>query len=213
VSAGALSGGGVEIMSNASTRRILTTEIEATPWKNGGGVTREIATGGRPEGDAGWGWRVSLAEVAQGGPFSVFPETDRVIAVIDGAGMDLVSPDGATLALEPFQPARFAGEAPFDGHLRHGPVRDLNVMVRRGAFTAEMEIRHGPDSATMRGDSGGCLLILNLAGRCTLRVDGGAPSDLKPEESLVHEGEGSLEIQLAEDSRAAAIRIAQHRGS
>lgn len=200
-------------MPNAPTRRILTTEIEATPWKNGGGVTREIATGGRPDGDAGWGWRVSLAEVAQDGPFSVFPETDRVIAVIDGKGMDLVSPDGGTLALEPFQPVRFAGEAPFDGRLRHGPVRDLNVMVKRGEFTAEMKIRHGPHSATMRGGSGGCLLIHSLVGRCTLRVDGGAPIDLKPEECLVHEGEGSLEIQLAEGSRAAAIRIAERRGS
>src|SRR3546814_2998707 len=80
-------------MPGSSTRRILTSDIQATPWKNGGGVTREIASGGGTGSRPGpsWGWRVSLAEVAQDGPFSTFPETDRVIAVIDGAGMDLVA--------------------------------------------------------------------------------------------------------------------------
>ncbi|MGF1591752.1 MAG: HutD family protein [Kiloniellaceae bacterium] len=204
-------------MPDSSTRRILTTDIEATPWKNGGGVTREIAAGGDPDGDAGgaqgWGWRVSLAEVAQDGPFSVFPDTDRVIAVIDGVGMDLVSPEGATIALEPFQPVRFAGEGPLSGRLRRGPVRDLNVMVRRSLFEAEMEVRHGPHSAVLKGDSRGCLLVHNLAGRCALRVDGGHPHDLMPEESLVHEGEGNLELQLAADGRAAVIRIAHRQQS
>src|SRR3546814_3572601 len=97
-------------MPGSSTRRILTSDIMATPWKNGGGVTREIATGGSMHPNQAWGWRVSLAEVAQDGPFSIFPETDRMIAEIDGGGMDLVSPEGATIALEPFQAVRRSEE-------------------------------------------------------------------------------------------------------
>ena len=194
-------------MPSSSTRRILTSEIQATPWKNGGGVTREIATGSAPGPGPGWGWRVSLAEVAQDGPFSIFPATDRVIAVIDGAGMDLISPDGATVALEPFQAVRISGDEPLSGRLRHGPVRDLNVMVLREHFAADMDLWQGPRSATSDVGSEDCLLIHSLAGRCAVRVDSGKPHDLTPGETLVHEGQGSVGFQLADDSRAAVIRI------
>jgi hypothetical protein len=198
-------------MPGTATRRIRLADIVATPWKNGGGVTREIATGTRADGGAGWaqdwGWRVSLAEVAADGPFSIFPETDRIIAVIDGRGMDLLRPDGTILALEPFQPMRFAGEAPFEGRLRDGPVRDLNVMARRGLFAAEMEIREGPCSATVESGSYDSLLVHNLAGRCELRGTGGAAHDLEPGETLVHEGRGSFELEIGNGSRAAVIRI------
>jgi hypothetical protein len=193
------------------TRRILIADIVTTPWKNGGGVTREIATGSPPGGaqgpGPGWGWRVSLAEVAQDGPFSIFPATDRVIAVIDGAGMDLVSPDGATIALEPFQAVRLSGDDPLSGRLRDGPVRDLNVMVLRAHFAADMELWQGPRSATSDVGRQDCLLIHSLAGRCAVRVDGGEPHDLVPGETLVHEGEGRVAWQLADGSRAAVIRI------
>ena len=198
-------------MPSSSTRRILTSDIEATPWKNGGGVTREIATGSPPDSTAGWGWRVSLAEVAQDGPFSIFPETDRVIAVIDGAGMDLVSPDGATVALEPFQAVRLSGDDPLFGRLRHGPVRDLNVMVLRKHFAGDMDLRQGPCSATSDIGREDCLLIHTVAGRCTVRVDDGAPHDLAPGEVLVHEGEGRIACQLAGASRAAIIRITRRQ--
>ena len=200
-------------MPNASTRRILTSQIRATPWKNGGGVTREIATGSSPGQGPGWGWRVSLAEVALDGPFSIFPATDRVIAVIDGAGMDLVSPGGATIALEPFQAVRLSGDDPLSGHLRQGPVRDLNVMVLREHFAAEMYLWQGPRSATSDVGSEDCFLIHGLAGRCAVRVDGGKPHDLIPGETLVHEGQGSIAWQLADDSRAAVIRIRRRADS
>jgi hypothetical protein len=201
----------METMANPSTWRILTSAIPATPWKNGGGVTREIATGSPPDSTAGWGWRVSLAEVAQDGPFSIFPATDRVIAVIDGAGMDLVSPDGATIALEPFQAVRLSGDDPLSGHLRRGPVRDLNVMVLRKHFAAEMEIWQGPHRATCDVGSRDCLLLHNLAGRCAVRLDDGEPQDLVPGEVLVHEGEGRVACQLADGSRAAVIRITRRQ--
>jgi hypothetical protein len=200
-------------MPASSTRRILMSDIAATPWKNGGGVTREIATGPSPSAGAGWGWRVSLAEVAQDGPFSIFPATDRVIAVIDGEGMDLVSPDGATIALDPFQAVRLSGDDPLFGRLRHGPVRDLNVMVLREHFAADMDLWQGPCGATSDVGSEDCLLIHDLAGRCAVRVDGGNPHDLIPGESLVHEGQGRFEFQLADDSRAAVIRITRRQNN
>jgi len=194
-------------MPSPSTLRLLVSDIAATPWKNGGGVTREIATGPSPDPDAAWGWRVSLAEVAQDGPFSIFPDTDRVISVIDGAGMDLVRPDGSILPLDPLQPVRFAGEEPLFGRLRHGAVRDLNAMVRRGLFSAEMEILQGSSSVSFETGDHDCLLILTLRGSCTVRFDDGETQDLAPAEILIHEGRGHHDVRLAADGGAAVIRI------
>src|SRR3546814_655916 len=121
--------------------------------------------------------------------------------------MDLVAPDGATIALEPFQAVRISGDESLSGHLRRGPVRDLNVMVRRKQFAAEMEIWSGPRGTASQVGSKDCLLVHSLSGRCAVRVDDGEPQDLVPGETLVHEGQGSVAFQLADDSRAAVIRI------
>ncbi|HEV7980797.1 HutD family protein [Amycolatopsis sp.] len=58
------------------------------PWKNGGGVTREVAGG-----FSDFGWRVSVADVSTSGPFSVFPGVDRTIMGVEGSGM-VLSLDG-----------------------------------------------------------------------------------------------------------------------
>lgn len=195
------------MISSSTTRLVRLADIEATPWKNRGGVTREIATGVRPDGGEGWGWRVSLADVAADGLFSIFPDTDRVIAAIEGTGMDLLRRDGTAVALEPFVPVRFAGEEPFDGRLRGGPVRDLNVMVRRGLFTAEMEIHQSPGGPVVQTGRGDCLLVHLLQGRCSVKVDAGALENLAPAETLVHEGAGHIEVQIGESGRAAVIRV------
>lgn len=89
-------------------------------WKNGGGVTREIAE--HPP-----VWRLSLADVASEGPFSVFAGQERVLTVIEGAGMQLCTPTHV-LEARPGQPLRFSGDEPVTGRLPHGPVRDLNLI-------------------------------------------------------------------------------------
>ena len=184
----------------ATTRRLRVADIAATPWRNGGGVTRQIATGGltgvSAEEDTTWGWRVSLAEVVAEGPFSIFPETDRLIAVIEGAGMDLQAADGTSLALPPFQPVRFAGEVPYFGRLSDGPVRDLNVMVRRGHYDGNMEIRQGPCRVEAASEPGGALLLLNLTGACRLHLAKSGTDDLAEAEVLIHEGSGSVRLRL-----------------
>jgi len=200
-------------MPSTSIRRIRVAEIPATPWKNGGGVTREIATGAAADTGNGagsgwaWGWRVSIAEVAQDGPFSIFPGVDRVIAVIEGAGMDLVAPDGRILPLEPFQPVAFSGDDALFGRLRGGALRDLNVMVQRRHCTATMDIAQGPRKKTWQGVGGNCLLVHSLAGRCTVTVDGDEAEELTPSDTLLHEGPGSVVIDLADGGRAAVIQI------
>jgi environmental stress-induced protein Ves len=56
------------------TRRVAATllrgvDLVAAPWKNGGGVTREVAAFPAGAGLDAFVWRVSIADVAQAGPF------------------------------------------------------------------------------------------------------------------------------------------------
>ena len=113
--------------------RLLTTaDYRSMPWKNGGGRTTEIAA--FPPGSTldAFLWRVSLADVACDGPFSPFPGIDRTIVLLDGAGMRLrEGPRGVELTT-PFVPHDFSGDEGIDCTLVAGPVRDFNVMFRRG---------------------------------------------------------------------------------
>lgn len=126
---------------------IRYANLTAEPWRNGGGVTREIARGtGEPAGTVGsgtgtdgaasaggWDWRVSIAEVGKAGAFSAFPGMERVLTVIDG-DLFLLTVDGVDHPLEKYRPFRFPGGATAAGALPTGDVRDLNVITRMGAF-------------------------------------------------------------------------------
>lgn len=115
--------------------------LMATPWKNGGGVTREIAV--YPVGASldTFAWRVSVADVERAGPFSRFPGIDRTLVLLAGAGMHLTEARGATHALlEPLSVARFDGEAAIDAQLVDGPTRDFNLMVRRDRASATLQV-------------------------------------------------------------------------
>lgn len=123
---------------------IRYAELKAHPWRNGGGVTREVAShpaaapaqGGPSKdgpGAAGWDWRVSIAEVSRAGDFSAYPGMDRVLTVVEGELL-LLSVDGAEHPLEKYRPFRFSGDAAATGALPTGDIRDLNVITRQGVF-------------------------------------------------------------------------------
>lgn len=58
-------------------RILRAAERPALPWKNGGGVTREVVAH-PPGSDLGhFDWRVSIAEIHNAGPFSRFPGIER----------------------------------------------------------------------------------------------------------------------------------------
>ncbi|MES2896415.1 MAG: HutD family protein [Pseudomonadota bacterium] len=114
----------------------------AVPWKNGGGVTRDVVVSPAGAGIDEFDWRISIADVAAGGPFSAFPGIDRILTVIEGAGLSLSIDGRAAVVLgEGSPPLAFSGDARCDAGLRQGPIRDLNVMVRRGAYLAHVRRR------------------------------------------------------------------------
>ncbi|MDP2317379.1 MAG: HutD family protein [Pseudomonadota bacterium] len=123
-------------------RVVRAADRTTMPWKNGGGVTHELVREG--EGAAGFGARLSIAEVAQDGPFSRFPGVDRVIVLLRGAGFHLRRADGLDVAVvRPADPFAFLGEDAWDCTLPEGPVVDFNVMTDRATCRATVAVR-GP---------------------------------------------------------------------
>ncbi len=144
------------------TRLLPASARTAVPWKNGGGVTREIAAWPEGSGMDDFAWRVSLAEVGADGPFSAFPDVDRTLTVVEGAGMDLTVGGTRVLVNSPYVPSDFRGDLPTDGRLLDGPVVNLNVMWRRGAVAT------APTVAVVRGRLRVC------AGALVVALDGTA---------------------------------------
>jgi environmental stress-induced protein Ves len=106
-------------------------ERQFRPWKNGGGQTAEIAVSPAGAGFGDFDWRISTAIVATDGPFSCFPEVDRVLTVIEGGAMRLQVAGQVHLLDAASPPLAFAGEAPCTAELLAGPLLDFNVMTRR----------------------------------------------------------------------------------
>ena len=63
--------------------------LRATPWKNGGGETREIACFSPASQLNEFEWRISTAVVAQDGEFSIFEGIDRRLSLLEEARLTL----------------------------------------------------------------------------------------------------------------------------
>lgn len=142
--------------------------LPATPWKNGGGSTREVACWPRGASIDNFLWRVSIASIAQPGPFSVFDGIDRQIMLLDGDGVRLHSADGCIdhRLDQPNVPFAFSGDVPIDCTLLGGPSNDFNVMTRRGQCRAQLRIIEGAASAQVAPCHHG--LLYALKGHWTL---------------------------------------------
>lgn len=114
--------------------------LPAVPWKNGGGLTRNLAIWPPDAQFDDFSWRVSVAEVQRSGGFSLFPGVDRTIILLSG-GMILTGKNGPPHPLTaPFQPYSMPGEDSITARLLNGESRDLNVMVRRSAARASVKV-------------------------------------------------------------------------
>ncbi|MBT2482775.1 HutD family protein [Streptomyces sp. ISL-94] len=191
-------------------RILRAADRAATAWKNGGGVTREIAA--RPEG-AGpedFVWRVSLAEVAADGPFSVFPGVDRTLTLAEGAGMDLTVAGVRRLLDERFAPQDFAGDVPTDCTLVAGPVVNFNVMYRRGATEAQTAVVRG--RLGLAAAAGETLLVVALDGPAEVEAEVEAEAARGPVTVALGPYDAALATgpftgRLRTSGRAAVVRL------
>lgn len=186
--------------SEEAIRILRAADRTAARWKNGGGVTREIAAGPEGSGMDDFGWRVSLAEVTADGSFSVFPGIDRTLTLAEGAGMDLAIGGVRRLVDRRYAPQRFPGDEPTDCRLLDGPVVNFNVMYRRGVVRADTAVVRGDLALAVR--PGESLLVVALEGAAEL--DGAA--ELGPYDAVLVTG--ARELLLRTSGRAAVVRLA-----
>jgi environmental stress-induced protein Ves len=122
-----------------------------TPWKNGGGVTIDIADdyapGVTPGSWSGMRWRFGRTRIVTPGPFSDLSGFDRILTVIGGRGLTLEVEGGAALDVrEPYRPVRFRGEDRIVSRLETGPVAVLNLLADRSAYEIDVAILSGGDA-------------------------------------------------------------------
>lgn len=132
--------------SHAGLQLIAVDAVLATPWRNGGGVTRELFAWPSA---AAWQLRISVANIDADGPFSTFPGIDRWFAVLQGNGVvlrfevqDRADPAQTEqrLVLDmQSPPLHFKAEQTPHCSLQSGSTRDLNLMSRRDAGTSRMQ--------------------------------------------------------------------------
>ncbi|WP_268799164.1 HutD/Ves family protein [Pseudomonas huanghezhanensis] len=108
------------------------------PWKNGGGSTEEI-TRDASEGLDGFGWRLSIADIEQSGGFSTFAGYQRIITVLQGAGMTLNIDGTLSEALLPSDPFAFSGDSQVSCALLDGPIRDFNLIYAPMRYRARLQ--------------------------------------------------------------------------
>lgn len=128
-----------------SLQLIRCDEVAPQPWKNGGGLTRELLAWPAQAADtalAPWTLRISVADITADGPFSAYPGIDRHFAVLQGGGVRLALHDGERELRVGDAPLAFGGEAAPGCTLLAGATRDLNLMVRRDKGRAAMRRAH-----------------------------------------------------------------------
>lgn len=109
--------------------------IAPQPWRNGGGITRDLLAW--PTADH-WQLRISVAEVARDGPFSAYPGVDRWFAVVRGAGVVLHFGNIDRRLTPQSEPLHFDGASAPGCTLIDGVTQDLNLLVRQDAGHGQM---------------------------------------------------------------------------
>jgi environmental stress-induced protein Ves len=188
---------------------LTSADARRVPWKNGRGVTEELAIWPAGAGfeSGAFDWRISKASVTEAGPFSPFPDHERVLVVTGGG--DLVLSHGAhapAARVGRLEPYRFDGGWPTSAALPDGPVRDFNVLARRGRIRADVEVLRGSGAAVAAGAHAFVHVLVGEAvigaGRDTLR--------LAALESAWLRGGGSLRVEDgAADRVVLSVRISR----
>lgn len=183
-------------------RLIPYSRLIATPWKNGGGETREIAAFPPGAGFDDFDWRLSIATIAEDGAFSAFPGIDRRLILLAGNGVALQLDDGAEHVLQAGDLLAFAGEQAVRSRLLDGSVQDLNVMLRRGRMTARIDRVTLQGTARLdAGEGGGAVVLRN--GRAHL-ADG---TPLAPRDTILCDPGEAGEIMLTGEAELVLIRF------
>jgi environmental stress-induced protein Ves len=157
-----------------------THAIAPSPWKNGGGSTREIVCWPPGAGLDHFVWRASIATIAASGPFSRFAGVDRQIMLLEGDGVALQGDGLAHQLRQPDQAFGFSGDLSIGATLLGGASKDFNLMTRRALCSASLRVcRH---QQSLNPSQHGVLLCLD--GLWTIDGAGTGRRTLAPHQGL-----------------------------
>lgn len=185
----------------AGLRRFTLADLPRERWRNGAGWTRTVASAAHAADAGPPDWRVSLAEISQGAPFSLFPGMDRTAVLVRGGPVLLrgVASEDDVLRHWPLSApgdvACFAGEWPMDNAPPDREALIWNVMSRRGQVHAEVTVGPSAGEGIALCDTGHTLVWV-LQGRFTvLTPSGDELVALDADEGLhSHGGHGGLRL-------------------
>lgn len=160
-------------MTDMTLQKLEPAHYITTPWKNGGGVTVDIAV----EGEV---WRFGRTPIVAPGAFSDYRGFDRVQVLVAGSGLVLQTPDGEIGVRQPFRPVRFAGETPIVSRLEAGPVEVVNLIGDRSRVHIDIKVLD--EGRTLRLGPG-THIIYNPLSASALELDG-ARHDLAVDHAL-----------------------------
>lgn len=190
-------------------RMLKPADYVRMPWKNGGGQTTEIVA--HPAGAtlAAFDWRISIADVASDGPFSQFHGVDRITVLIAGAGLHLTHDGHAVELRVPFEPYEFSGDDMVACSLVGGPIRDFNLMLRRGRVKGHVVVVRDEAVRIPPARWRACHVT---AGAVECLVPGHPPVSVAQDDTVLFEGdsdatEATLAINPVSSGAAALVAV------
>ncbi|HWT14156.1 MAG TPA: HutD family protein [Patescibacteria group bacterium] len=151
-------------------RLIHYRELEPVPWKNGLGLTREIALVASATNATGFRFRLSRAVIDAQAPFSKYPGVRRWLVLARGGAIELRF-DG--------QPVRqldrvgdlcaFSGDDVVEGVPLDGASEDFNLMLADPLLDAEVLVRPLVGSMILHQPAGSWLILHLLDGHAHLQ--------------------------------------------
>jgi hypothetical protein len=131
-----------------------------TPWKNGGGVTIDVAEavlpGFAPGSWEGMVWRFGRTAIVTPGPFSDLSGFDRRQVLVSGSGLVLETPGGETKIVS---------------RLEAGPVEVVNLLGDRSRVSIDLSCLAAGATTSLPA---GVHIIYAAATPCGLAINGNA---------------------------------------
>lgn len=116
----------------SGSKVLKSKDYRSMPWKNGLGVTREIAR--EPAMGEEFDWRLSLAEIDADCDFSAFAGYRRALVLVTGDNLQLRFKRHGRCSLGPStRGTRFEGDWQTRCAVPHGRCTDLSLIVRKGS--------------------------------------------------------------------------------
>lgn len=169
-------------------------------WKNGLGVTDEIMaeSAERPA------WRLSLAEIDRPAPFSLFPNCDRLLLLLEGDGVELNVGGTRTVLSRPYEYLTFPGEQPVEAMPSGRSARVLNLIADRTRIRYAFSLLELDAVPAVRVVSG-TILMHALEGSFELSRPALAPVLVAADHTFRFDQSGEGPIRISAAGQAAKV--------